>query len=90
MIGEDLRGALLMICEMARLQNEYIAKHHARLVVLRKAIADSYPDPKAAEEHLRKLEADAEEIVLSGQGFPESDALLALLKAGKKLDALDS
>ena len=90
-MNEDkIHRVLVAMTEIARLQTECMAKLHVRLVVLRKAIALNHPDPKAAEEHLCKLEADAEDLVMKGQGFPESAALAALLKAGKRLHDLDS
>ena len=85
-----LRKALVLIADLLKEQNEYLGKVHARLVVLRKAVASLYEHPAEAEEALRKSEADAEKLVLSGSGFLESDAFHQLMKAGKKLDELDA
>jgi hypothetical protein len=87
---DEVWRVLVSIMEIMKQQSEFAGRTHARLVVLRKAIASLNQNPSAAEEYLQKREADAEDTVLSDQGFPESDAVVQLIKAGKKLDEFDA
>lgn len=88
--SDDVWRALSSLMQIASEQAKFAASTHARLVVLRKAIAALHQNPVVAEDEIRKLEEKAEEIVLSGEGFPESDAVVQLMKAGKKLGDFDS
>jgi hypothetical protein len=76
--------------ETLKEQAEFAGRTHARLIVLRKAIASLHSNPETAEDEIRKLEVAAEDIVLSGSGFPESDAIYRLMKAGKSFDNPDA
>lgn len=86
----DVWQTLSLIMEILKEQNEFAGRTHARLIVLRKAIASLHENPVAVEAQLRQLEADAEAIVLSGSGFPESEVFLRLMKTRKKLDDVDA
>jgi hypothetical protein len=86
--SDDVSRTLVLIMEILKQQSEFAVRTHVRLLVLRKAIASLSTDPVGDEAHLRKLEEEAERLALSGEGFPKSDAILQLIKAGKKLDVL--
>jgi hypothetical protein len=84
---EDVMRTLL---KLLHAYNERFGRIHATLVAHRKAIAAAYPDPVTAEAQLLQLEAEAQDLVLEGQGFPEAAAFAALLEARKSPDKLDS
>ena len=85
-----LEQALIGITRLLHAHNERFGKVHASLTVLRKAVAELHPDPEETEQELRKLEADAEKIVLENSGFPEAAALMELMKIRKSPDKPDA
>jgi hypothetical protein len=87
---DSLRSILLQMLNLMREQNREIAKLHASIAAHRRAIAATVPESGAAETQLRQFEIDTQALAISAQGFPEADAIAALLKAGKNPDSLDS
>jgi hypothetical protein len=87
---DDLLSLVKQMAELIQKQNEYLGRLHARLVVLRKHIAALHQNPDVAEAEIQKQEENAQAIVLSGSGYPESDAVFQLMKAGKKLGDTDA
>jgi hypothetical protein len=85
-----LQGALRQILVLLGMHTQLLGKYDARLLVLRKELASLSPDPVAAEARLRELEAHRQSDILESQGFPDTDAIVHLLKARKKPDDLDS
>jgi uncharacterized coiled-coil DUF342 family protein len=70
--------------------NEQVARHHARLVALRRAIAQLHPEDANLEKQLQGLETAAQDEQLKLPGYDELDALRALLQAGKNPDKADA
>lgn len=70
--------------------NEQVGRHHARLVALRRAIAQLHPEDANLEERLRSLEAAAQDEQLKLPGYVELVALAAFLRAGKNPENIDA
>lgn len=85
-----LQDILRQILVLLGKYNQQLGKYDARLLVLREELASLSPDPVAAEERLRELEARRQVDSLERQGFPDIDAMVRLLEARKKPDDLDS
>jgi hypothetical protein len=88
--AEAFQQLLSEFSEILKEHTEQLAKLNARLPVLRRAIASFGEHPEDAEESLRILEEYAEAAALSDSKFQQSDAMMRLLRAGKKLDEPDS
>jgi len=85
-----LQELLLLVAETLKEHHEQLAKLNARLLVLRQAIASFHEHPEDCEEQLRRLEEGAQTVALSQSSFPQADAMLRMIKAGKKLSEPDS
>jgi len=88
--AEAFQQLLSEFAEALKEHTEQLAKLNARLLAHRKAIASLGERPEVAEESLRILEEDAEAAALSHSKFQQSDAMMRLLKAGKKFDEPDA
>jgi len=69
---------------------EQLEKLETQLRVHRTAIASFHEHPEYAEEQLRGFEESAVAAALSDPKFLQSDAMLRLIEAGKKLDEPDA
>jgi len=87
---EAFQQLLSEFAGMLKEHEERLATLEARLLAHSKAIASLGEHPAAAEETLRSLENEFAETALSHPKFQISDAMLRLIKAGKKLDEPDS
>ena len=87
---EKLQRFLVSIADGFRMYGEELVKAQTSIAVLRRALAQTDDDPAKAEEGLRRLETTAQADALKGLKTPVTDAILDLLKAGKKPDDFDS
>jgi hypothetical protein len=87
---DALRRSLIQVVKILQAQNQEIGKLNASIMAHRRAIAAGHSDPTAFETQLRQFEIDTQGLALSSQGFPEAEAIVALLEAGKDPDTFDA
>ena len=88
--AEAFQQLLSEFAEILKKHTEQLEKLETQVRVHRTAIASFHAHPEDAEEQLRGFEESAVAAALSHSKFQQSDAMMRLLKAGKKLDEPDA
>ncbi|MGA2876609.1 MAG: hypothetical protein ABSE82_13855 [Nitrososphaerales archaeon] len=88
--AEAFQQLLSEFAEILKKHTEQLEKLETQLRVHRNAIASFDEHPEYAEEQLRGFEESAVAAALSDLKFQQSDAMMRLLRAGKKLDEPDA
>jgi len=89
-MDDEIKQAFLGVVELINRHNQHIKQMRCSLMAVKAALSTSFPDPGLALAEIDRLEKEC----LDGDPFSEDqkqvDAMLLILKSGKRPDKLDS